>query len=161
LIQAHVFPALFRTTPTGRRAETILESGAASCFYHEGKKAVVPCDGCGRFLCALCEVEMNERHLCPTCVGNARAGGGVVNLEARRTTYDTGALAVLLTSLVLILFWPIWLVTAPAAIGLGVFSFFRPRSLSGRGRLAAWAAIVVGLLQLGACLWAFRNLIDS
>src|SRR5678815_2855123 len=53
-LQIEVFPALFRRFTPGRAGETIIEESDASCFYHPQKKAVVPCEGCGRFLCALC-----------------------------------------------------------------------------------------------------------
>src|SRR5690349_9939788 len=95
-IHADVFPAMFRAQAEGRPAEAILEEGVSSCFYHEGKKAVVPCDGCGRFLCALCDVELNQQHLCPTCVDKSRTKGTLINLETRRTVYDTTAMTLAL-----------------------------------------------------------------
>ena len=52
-LQVEVFPALFRRINPGSSGEAILVEGESSCFYHPQKKAVIPCQGCGRFLCAL------------------------------------------------------------------------------------------------------------
>ena len=37
------------------RAASALD-GEASCYFHAHKRAAVPCDGCGRFLCSLCDL---------------------------------------------------------------------------------------------------------
>ncbi|MEO7298832.1 MAG: hypothetical protein ABI042_09680, partial [Verrucomicrobiota bacterium] len=63
----NVFPAFVRTT-TSVMAESLLIQGESGCFYHPEKKAVLPCDSCGRFLCALCDVDFNGQHVCPTCL---------------------------------------------------------------------------------------------
>ena len=154
LIQADVFPALFRDPSAGRPAEEILEAGVSSCFYHEGKKAVVPCDGCGRFLCALCDVELNRQHLCPACVDNSRTKGTLINLETRRMVYDTAAMSLALGPVVLFPLLTITWATAPAAIVYGIMAFFRPGSLVRRGRLRASIAILIGLAQSGFWLSA-------
>jgi hypothetical protein len=151
-IHADVFPALFRNLQAGRTGETILEEGVSSCFYHEGKKAVVPCDGCGRFLCALCDVELNQQHLCPSCVDKSRTKGTLINLETRRTVYDTAALSLALWPL---LIWPATIVTGPVAVACGVLSFFKPGSLVGRRTARAIIAILIGLAQIGGWVAIF------
>lgn len=151
-IHAEAFPALFRPRAEGRKAETILEAGVSSCFYHEGKKAVVPCDGCGRFLCALCDLELNGQHVCPTCLEKSRTAPGPVkvNLEATRTVYDSAAMSLAVWPL---LIWPATILTAPAAIACAIYSFFRPPSLVGPSRWRAIVAILIGLTQLGFWTW--------
>src|SRR5437868_4454851 len=67
-----VFPALFRPVATGKSGETVLVEGESTCFYHPQKKAIVPCDLCGRFLCALCDLELGGQHLCPSCLESGR-----------------------------------------------------------------------------------------
>src|SRR5688572_22390826 len=76
-IQAEVFPAAFRILGPGQTGERILLQGESSCFYHEQKKAVVPCDACGRFLCALCDVDLNGKHLCSQCLDTGRQKGSL------------------------------------------------------------------------------------
>ena len=97
---ARVFPAFARggITP-GRTAESVGSDEDASCFFHPRKKAVVPCARCGRFLCALCDLEIDGRHLCPTCVADPAAGGTTPGATGRtvfaneRTLYDQVALS--------------------------------------------------------------------
>src|SRR6185503_8684172 len=91
-ILVEVFPALFRPMASGKPAERILEEGISSCFYHEQKKAVISCDGCGRFLCALCDVEFNDQHLCPNCLQAGQSKGKIVSLETQRMLWDSAAL---------------------------------------------------------------------
>ena len=68
-----VFPALLRRAPEVILAERILDPGQAACFYHPHKTAHVPCDACGRFICALCDVELHGQHLCPPCIETGAA----------------------------------------------------------------------------------------
>jgi hypothetical protein len=143
-----VFPVFFKPAVAGLSGETILEEGVSSCFYHEQKKAVVPCDACGRFLCALCDLDFNGQHLCPVCLQTGRKKGSLPELENRRTIYDRSALVLALLPL---------MVTAPVAILLAVLSFFRPPSLVRRTRLLAWLALLLGLLQIVFWVILFRG----
>ena len=151
-IQIEIFPAFFKPSGAGRTGETLLEEGVSSCFYHEQKKAVVHCDACGRFLCALCDLDFNGRHLCPACLQSGKKKGELPELENRRTIYDSAALS---TAVLPLLIWPMTLVTGPLAIFLAIFSFFRPSSLIARTRIRAWLALIFGLLQLGGWIILF------
>src|SRR5437660_8891376 len=116
LVQVEVFPALFRQIAEGKSPETILVEGEASCFYHPQKRATIPCAICGRFLCALCDVELNDQHLCPGCLDTGRKKGKLVQLETRRTLHDSSALA--LSIVPVICMWPISGVRAHIAVFL-------------------------------------------
>jgi hypothetical protein len=148
-IQVEIFPALFNSTGTGPAAEAILEEGISSCFFHEQKKAVVSCGGCGRFLCSLCDLELNGEHLCPRCLHSGAEKGRRPELETRRAIYDSAALS---TALLPLMMWPVTLVTAPVAIYLAILSFLRPSSLIPRTRIRAYLALAFALLELGG--WA-------
>lgn len=111
-VQVQVFPALFREE-TGAQPERIIAEGEASCFYHPDKKAAVVCDACGRFLCALCDVDFDGQHLCPACLEAGRQKGKIQKLETRRTRHDKIALALALAP---ILIFYTTLVTAPIAL---------------------------------------------
>ena len=154
-IMLTVFPAHFESAGAGAAAETILEEGVSSCFYHEQKKAVVPCSACGRFLCALCDLDFNGRHLCPACLQSGRKKGDLPELENRRTIHDSAALT---TALLPLLMWPITLATAPLAIFLAIRSFFRPSSLIPRTRIRAWFALAFGLLQVAGWVALFYRM---
>jgi hypothetical protein len=82
------FPGFRRVPVAGRPAERITGEGEAACFFHASRKAAVPCDDCGRFLCALCDIPVDGRHLCPTCIDTAHKTGTVRGLERSRTRWD-------------------------------------------------------------------------
>ena len=84
----------------------------------------MPCGRCGRFLCALCDLDIGGRHLCPACVadgpplttattasGERTAGGELAN---ERFLYDRMALT--LAAAPLLFLWPVTLFTAPVAL---------------------------------------------
>src|SRR5688572_17505197 len=139
-------------------AEAILADGVSSCFYHEQKKAVVHCDACGRFLCALCDLDLHGQHLCPACLQSGRKKGQIPEMESRRTLYDGAALALALFPL---LFLPATLLTAPAAIYLSILSFHRPSSLIPRTRVRSYLALLIGVLQVGGWGLLFYNLAQN
>ncbi|MCI0746926.1 MAG: hypothetical protein L0Y58_16105 [Verrucomicrobia subdivision 3 bacterium] len=148
-IQAAVFPANFKTITPGQAAERILVEGESSCFYHDAKKAVVPCDACGRFLCSVCDVEIDGQHLCPPCLEASRKKGTMQRLDTYRVLYDYSALMLAIVPLLCLYF--VTFITAPIAIYLAILSFRRPNSILGGSRGRAWAAIIIASLQL--CGW--------
>ena len=144
-VQAAVFPALFRDIRPGAASETILEADTAGCFYHPSKKAVVACDGCGRFLCALCDVQLVKRHLCPACLQAGRRDRSIATLENRRVLYDSAMLALALWPLLL---FYVTLVTAPLAILLTFRFWKRPGSLVPRTKVRYVLALLAAGLQV-------------
>jgi hypothetical protein len=151
-LEAEIFPALFKPPPTGQPGETLLVAGESGCFYHPQKRAVVPCDACGRFLCGLCDVDFNGQHLCPVCLETGQKKGRLKNLENHRTLYDSAALTVALAGL---LIWPLVVITGPVAIYVAVRYWNTPSSLVRRTKLRAMIAVVVGLAEfvLGGFFW--------
>lgn len=37
------------------------------CAYHEANERILDCRGCGRSICALCDIVARGRHYCPVC----------------------------------------------------------------------------------------------
>jgi len=144
-LQVEVFPALFKPIAVGKFGETILVDGEASCFYHPQKRATIPCAGCGRFLCAVCDVELNNQHLCPACLETGRQKGKLPQLENKRMLFDSAALSLALLPL---LMWPLTLMTAPAAIIVAIYSWRKPSSILPRTRIRAYLAILIAALQM-------------
>ena len=145
---ALLFPALHRPPETVHNQLLIDGANEASCFYHATRKAVVPCDGCGRFLCSLCDVPLDEGHWCPGCVQEGRQQPDKMQkLENRRTLYDTAALW--LAILPIFTFWgPVF--TAPATLFI-VFRYWnKPRSILGRTRIRLVIAGLLALLEIFA-----------
>src|SRR5437868_6892772 len=124
---ARAFPALLRPATQGVSGERITDTGQAACFYHPHKTAHVPCDACGRFVCALCDVELHGQHLCPACIESGRRKGSLTTLENRRVLWDNIAVSVAVLPTVLC-FW-LAVFTAPAAIFLAIVGWRKPRSL--------------------------------
>jgi hypothetical protein len=142
------FPALNRVA-TANAALPALESNDASCFYHPLKQAVVACDNCGRFLCALCDVEMSGSHRCPACLEIGKRKQKLENVENRRILFDSLALTL---SIVPLLMWPLTIVTAPATLFVVLRYWRRPLSILPRTRIRFVLAFLIALGQLGG--WA-------
>jgi hypothetical protein len=157
LLQAEIFPALYKPIAEGKPGETILIEGEASCFYHPQKRAAIPCGACGRFLCALCDVELNDEHLCPACLEAGRRKGRLTQLETKRTLWDSSALVLAVAPIILLCMWWVSLVTAPAAIFLAVYSWSQPASILPRTRVRSYLAIFLGLLQIAGWILLFTG----
>jgi hypothetical protein len=153
LLDVEVFPALFRQNTTGQTGELVVLEGDASCFYHPNKKAVCPCEACGRFLCALCDCDFNGDHFCPACLETGKTKGKIKNLENQRTLYDSIALSLVIVPIVTLLFWFMTIITAPAALITALVYWNAPRSIVHRTKVRYVIAIVFALAEIGA--WAF------
>lgn len=150
-IQAISFPALGRGLVPGNVGQAIVTEGEAGCFYHPQRRSVVACSACGRFLCALCDVELDGQHLCPACIETGQRKGKLVQLENRRILYDNMALAIAVIPL-LIFMWPATIATAPAAVVCGILWWKKQSSIVPRTRIRLILAIVLGVLQIAG--WA-------
>lgn len=91
-VEVRVFPAV-QSAAAGAQPEAILGAEEAGCYYHPRNRASVPCDGCGRFLCALCDLPLDGRHLCPHCVETGVRGNKLAASDTHRVHYDSMALA--------------------------------------------------------------------
>lgn len=38
------------------------------CHYHEGREAVSACTECGKFICEGCQININGKSVCKTCI---------------------------------------------------------------------------------------------
>ena len=153
LFQSVVFPALFRPIERGTAGERIGLEGDAGCFYHPGRKAVLACEGCGRFLCALCDVTLSGRHLCPACIESGRKKGKLANLDRHRVLFDEIALALAVYPLVIPFFgWFMTPLTAPACLYVALRYWKEPLSLVRRSRWQFVLAILMAALTLAG--WA-------
>jgi hypothetical protein len=138
-IYLEVFPAFFRKIAPGQSAQLVMAEGESGCFFHPQKKAVVPCAGCGRFLCALCDCDFNGQHFCPACLETGKSKGKIQGLENQRARYDSVAL--------MLAFVPV-LITALVAMFLVIRCWKTPTSLVGATRPRLIAAIVIAALQI-------------
>src|SRR5947209_1718730 len=148
LLQVEVFPALFRRTAPAGSGEIVLVEGESTCFYHASKKAVLPCQGCGRFVCALCDCELNGEHFCPACLESGKTKGKIKSLENRRTLYDTIALSLAILPIGLIVFWFLTIITAPMALFMAIRYWNAPRSIVHRTKIRYVLAMIFATLQI-------------
>jgi hypothetical protein len=143
-IQVAVFPAI-ESARSGALPEAVEIESEASCFFHPSSRAAIPCDECGRFLCRLCEIEVDGRHLCPTCFESGISTSKLQSLETSRTMYDSMALA--FATLPSLLFWPA-IVGAPAALFIVIRRWRAPGSIVPRTRIRYYLAILFSLSDL-------------
>ena len=147
-LQIEAFPALFRPRATGRDGELVMTEGESTCFYHPGKKAVLPCQACGRFLCALCDCELHGEHFCPSCLEVGKTKGKIKNLENRRTLYDSIALSLAILPVVVLFGIYFTCVTAPMALYVAIRYWNAPRSIVHRTRIRYVFAIIFASLEI-------------
>jgi DNA-directed RNA polymerase subunit RPC12/RpoP len=143
-VRVVVFPATKRTQ-AGLLPEALGADTEASCFYHPESRAAVPCDECGRFLCRLCDLEVDGRHLCPACFQTGVVTGRLETVETRRIMYDTVALAL---STLPILFWPSLVVTAPWTLFMVFRRWRAPGSVVPRTRIRFYLAALFALAEV-------------
>lgn len=144
-IRVDAFPALFHDVAPGSSGEALFTEGESSCFYHSAKKAVVPCEGCGRFLCSLCDIELDGKHLCPTCIEKGVKKGKLERLQADVTRYDDIAM---LLAVVPLIFFCVTVFTAPAALFIAVRHWNSPGTVTPRGKWRFVAAIILSSLEM-------------
>jgi len=140
-----VFPALFKEAASAQSGQVLVTEGEAGCFYHPHKKAVLPCDACGRFLCALCDIEFSGQHFCPGCLETGRKKGSPAGLDKRRTLYDSLARSL---SLLPLLIWPLTLITAPAALFIAIRYWKAQGSVVRRSKIFMVLAMLIALIQI-------------
>jgi hypothetical protein len=143
-VKLAVFPAVLKRDLRGRPGEPLRDDTESSCFNHPGMRAEVPCEGCGRFLCATCDVELGGKHFCPDCYANGiNAQEGKAEGERRR--YDR---LVLLLALAPILIWPLTLITAPCTLALSIFAWRRSPDLGKEIRVRIFIGAFIATLEL-------------
>lgn len=148
--EVRIFHALLKKVEPGAAPQALVLDDESSCFYHPKKKAEIPCEHCGRFLCALCDIEIHGNHLCAPCVEAGAATGQAEDVAAEYVQYDTIALSLALWPM-LFFFWPT-LFTAPATLFFVVRYWRRKLSVLPRRR---WRFVVAGVIALAQiAVWA-------
>jgi hypothetical protein len=139
LLQIRLWPVVRQNT----NAATAL-SDQATCFFHPDKAFQACCQRCGRFVCALCDLQLGAEHVCPTCFergrGSPGAEAGRAEWRYRDVLYDSIAVTV---GWGWILFWPSFVAALPTVIFLHVKYRKAPRSyLIARSGWRFWVAYV-------------------
>ena len=138
-LQIRLWPAIRQNT---RAAAAMPE--LATCFFHPDKAFQACCQRCGRFVCALCDLQLGAEHVCPTCFERGRvdsgSNGGQAEWRHRDVLYDSIAVAL---GWGWIIVWPVIVVALPAAIFLHAKYRKAPRSyLLPRSGWRFWVAYI-------------------
>jgi hypothetical protein len=148
---ALVFPAIAEArlgaVPAALQGET-----EASCFYHPHSRAAQVCAVCGRFLCNLCDLEVDAYHLCPRCFETREP------VVTRRSMYDTQALA--LSTLPALMFWPA-LVSAPWALFMVIRRWNAPSSIVPRTKIRFLLAALFALAEIAFLVFVIYMMIQT
>ena len=92
-VQVLAFAALGVEKKEMLRSEALVDD-QAGCFFHAEKKATTVCEICGRFICALCDLDINGTHMCPHCLETGKEKGSIETLDNTRVLYDRMAIYV-------------------------------------------------------------------
>ena len=159
-LRCWMFPALTVAVEPGAPSLPAAE-GEATCFNHSRRKATIVCEGCGRFLCSLCDIEIHDRHYCPACFQSKRTVGGMEQLRDKIVRYDRIALA--LVTLPALCCYPAAL-TAPAALFMSIWYWNRAETPHGSARTGMALAAILALLEIaffalliGIMIWSAYN----
>lgn len=107
-----LFPALYRANDRAN-AQSIVDEGHSSCMNHPNKKATAVCDGCGKYLCGLCNINWGGEHLCSACIEHRKQDGQDGTLKSEYIHYDRLVSTMAVLSLV---FFYLGIVLAPIAL---------------------------------------------
>jgi hypothetical protein len=153
-----LFPALLNPPAPGKSAEALVSDAESSCFYHPAKRAIAACESCGRFVCALCDVDLNGQHICPACLQTGKRKGKLKELENRQTRYDILALTLALAPLLVFYFT---IGTAPAVIYIVIRYWNARTSVVSHSRWRMVLAFIIALIQIGGWIVAIYFIIRT
>mgnify|MGYP000429149098 CR=1 FL=1 len=158
-VEVAVFPGWERKATVAPEAQMTVGAGEATCFFHASRRAVVPCDHCGRFLCALCDFPLDGRHWCPGCLEASARKNQVESLERSRVRWDLIVWYLLLFP-ILLFGWPA-VVTAPAALVIALWKRRSAPSLVARSALRLNIGIAVAVLEILGVIYVFWRIFNS
>jgi len=148
--------------------------GEAVCFYNPNRRATKVCDHCGVYISEAWAAPWGDMTICLKCLEQLRSKAQDQRFEASRTLWDNIALGLVWTPVVMgimalmtviayfmsFLIFAATLVTAPAALFVGLRHWNSPRSLAPRGRgrliLALLLALAIILFWAGIFLSVFH-----
>lgn len=145
-VEVTVFPVALQP-PKPALPERVETGEEASCYNHASNRALAACDACGRFLCALCDIDTARGHICPACFERQETPA-----LHERVNYDSVALA--LVTLPMLLCW-LPVITTPAALFFALKFWNAPSPVFPRSRWRLWVTVLIAILQVGLVGWFF------
>ncbi|MCP4020486.1 MAG: hypothetical protein GY729_01470 [Desulfobacteraceae bacterium] len=160
LVRTDIFPAAVRAPEPDERQKSLVIDDDAGCYFHPTKKAIIPCSSCGRFLCALCDIEMDGEHICFPCMESGKKQKVLNTLETYRFLPDSLAIRLSILPLISLVFTFFTCITAPASLYIAVRYWKSDSSITPRRK--KWRFIVAFILsaaQIGCWIWIVIYLI--
>ncbi len=140
---AWVYPASVTKFEKGSKAEPLVSPEHSACFYHQNKVASAHCDDCGVFLCSLCDINLDGKHLCPKCFDAGKAKIGT--LQSQGFMYDSLMLNIAAISSLMCF---ISFITAPATLFGSIYYWNRMKTPYKRGKWRFVLAIALSSIQI-------------
>ncbi|SHJ23745.1 hypothetical protein SAMN02745216_01273 [Desulfatibacillum alkenivorans DSM 16219] len=149
--RVEVFPALTAPKEEIQRSEALVDD-QAGCFFHPGKKATTVCDSCGRFICALCDLDINGAHMCPQCLETGKEKGSIESLDLKRMRWDKLALLIAVVSYITSFFSGFF---ALITMFIVIKFWNAPRSITGNTRVRFIIAFLMAISQIALTIFIF------
>ena len=154
----------FVAFPAAHAAPAVPHARAAmpedsTCFFHSTNQAEFVCDGCGRFLCAVCAVPFAGRRLCSPCIAKERKEKA--ELVSNRTRFEIVSCYFAFFAFLTAAIWPVSICLSAAGYGFLVVGIRKPKSVTGTSRawfIAAGIANTATLAIAIATMYAFMFL---
>lgn len=88
----NIYPRAHTPGLEGSPATPRERDGESACFHHPDAVAVESCHQCGRFLCSVCDLPIDNKHYCSACLARAEEDGTDMLFVKSRERYDFAAL---------------------------------------------------------------------
>lgn len=143
----YLFPAVVRSSNSAN-AETMMEGGQASCFFHKEAPATALCDVSGRMICDLCKTGWNGKTVSMAALQSLVKGDSSSGNITSRINWDTIALTLVILP---ILVWPLLVLTPPIALGICLFKW--RAGVTSIVRRSRWRYVVAAIIAILEILW--------
>ena len=159
-VKGRVFPRAF--APVGPPPVPVASPvpGDSVCFYDAEQKATCLCNQCGVLVSDAWSASWGSRKVCLRCLEKLRAGGKDRDFESNRVMWDNVCLLLVLAPLNPVVYFLV-IITAPAALVIGLRSWNRPRSLISRSRFRLIFALILASIQILAVIIGVYMLVES
>ena len=137
-----IFPAIRNEVEKGERPEAAMNE-ESTCFKHSANIAVAACESCGVYMCRLCDLEIEGRHICPDCLKNKPPK--LKTTTQKTFLYDN---LVLHLTILPVCFWPSFIITAPCVLIMSIIYWNKVDTPYKRNHWRFILAFILGLIEV-------------
>ncbi|MGI8604899.1 MAG: hypothetical protein ACR2OZ_18165 [Verrucomicrobiales bacterium] len=148
---------------------TSMSEGGALCFHCLKLPAASICEGCGCYLCLVCQADWFGQNFCLDCIHANREVRAAPAFQSRATIHDNVALMLMVIPIIIIPLYGLFFAMLIAPVSLFLLARYRraSRGIVPRGAARRIAAGVLAVFLLaggatlfGAALWGIVSLDD-